>query len=128
VVRLGNKVIRLQLAETPEQLASLPLATIAPGSSARLPSMQEALTKLADPGMKTDNLSEWIQAFVGLLHSAAGSEEFYVKAARAIVDLVRLDSGRILIRVGPEWLEKAVQHKPKPSLLPEGGAPAWRPS
>ena len=125
VVRLGNKTIRLQIAEEEEQLASLPMATMAPGTSSRLFNMQAAMAKTDDPSMKADNLSEWIQAFVGLLHSAAGSEDFFVKAARAIVDLVRLDSGRVLIRSGEQWLEKAVQVAPTPSLLAE---PVWRPS
>ena len=66
---------------------------------------------------------EWLHAFLGLLHSAAGSEDFYVQAARALVDLVKLDSGRILFRSGSQWQEKAAQTRsPVPSLH------EWRPS
>ena len=59
--------------------------------------------------MEAGQLTAWIQAFLGLLHSAAGSDDFYDEAARALVDLVRLDSGRVLFRVGPTWQEKVVQ-------------------
>ena len=42
----------------------------------------------------------WIQAFLGLLQSAAGSNDFYTKAAGALVELVNLDSGRVRQWVG----------------------------
>ncbi len=126
VVQLGIKTVRLQLVEEEpldNPLASLPMATLAPGKGSLASHMQAAIARADGPGMNADQLISWIQAFLDLLHSAAGSEDFYVKAARAMVDLVKLDSGRILIRTGDKWDERAVQHGM--SLL---GDANWRPS
>ena len=35
---------------------------------------------------------------MGVLQSAASTDDFFVRAARALVDLVGLDSGRVLLR------------------------------
>ena len=122
VVQLGNRTVRLQAAEV-EPMASLPTATIAPGSGAPLFNMQDMVNTGNLPGMETAQLLAWIDAVIGLLQSAAGSDDFYDRAARAIVGLVKLDSGRVLIRMGDEWQEKAVHQGP--ALLADK---QWRPS
>src|SRR5207237_519825 len=97
VLRVGAKTLRLQAAAPEEALASLPMATLAPGGSSLLPSLvNAAMVRGGGPTMDADQLTGWIQAFLGLLRSAAGSEDFYTEAARALVDLVKLDSGRVL--------------------------------
>jgi adenylate cyclase len=122
MARLGTKTIRLQTPEA-DDLSCLPTATIAPGSSSVLLNMHAAMARTDGPSMKAEQLIDWIQAFLGLLQSAAGTEDFYIKAAKAIVDLVKLDSGRVLILDGEHWTERAVQQGP--TLTPD--AP-WRPS
>jgi adenylate cyclase len=47
---------------------------------------------------------QWLQAAVGVLHSAASSEDFFARAARALVDLVALDSGQVLLLTAPSPL------------------------
>lgn len=125
VVRLGNRTVRLQpIEEDDVGLESLPMATMAPGSSSLISSlMSVAGGKGPAPAMDGDQLTAWIQAFLGLLHSAAGTEDFYAQAARALVDLVRLDSGRVLFRAGEGWQEKTVQAGPR--LMADS---SWRPS
>ncbi len=124
VVRLGNRTIRLQPPEEDEAaLESLPMQTMAPGSSSLVSSLMHGIGKGAGPAMDGDQLTAWIQAFLGLLHSAAGTEDFYVQASRALVDLVKLDSGRVLFRVGDSWQEKTVQAGPRLT-----GDSSWRPS
>src|ERR1019366_1575181 len=91
VLRLGKKTLRLQIPVEEEPLKCLPNATLAPGSGSILVGMQTTFARTGTPAMEADQLMAWIQAFLGLLHSAAGSEDFYVQAARALVDLVKLD-------------------------------------
>jgi adenylate cyclase len=108
---LGTKAIRIQ-AKTPEDpsLQSLGAATRAPGS--------KSLVGLVGPlsghlpikeGMDAEALVGWIDALLGVLQSAAGSLDFFSRAARAVVDLVGLDSGRVLLREQNEWKEQACQ-------------------
>ena len=110
VLRLGRKTLRLQPAEDEkaEPMKSLPMATLAPGSASLLPGLRATFPKTSGNAMEADQLMAWIHAFLGLLQSAAGSEDFYVKAAHAVVDLVKLDSGRVLFREAGQWQEKAV--------------------
>jgi adenylate cyclase len=109
IVRIGRMTLRLQPGEREpdEPMNSLPMATLAPGSGFLTPRLREALPQTSGGAMDADQLMAWIQAFLGLLQSAAGSEDFYVKAAQALVDLVKLDSGRVLIRENDKWDEKA---------------------
>ncbi|MBI1832119.1 MAG: adenylate/guanylate cyclase domain-containing protein, partial [Planctomycetes bacterium] len=69
--------------------------------------------------MQAGPLMDWIHAFVGLLRSAAGSEDFYIQAARALVDLVHLDIGRVLFFAGSQWREKARHVRPCPGASAE---------
>lgn len=123
VLRVGRKILRLQPPEVDQDLKSLPMATLAPGASSLLPGMRVSFGRAEGQGMQTDQLMAWIQAFLGLLQSAAGSEDFYVKAARALVDLVKLDSGRVLFRTAGQWEEKAGHLSEHKTAQRE-----WRPS
>jgi adenylate cyclase len=121
-VRLGTKLLRVQVPEESD-LSCLATMTLAPGANSPLFNMPAALVPAGEPLMTNEQLNGWIQAFLGLLQSAAGSEDFYVKAAKAIVDLVKLDSGRVLILNGEDWTERAMQQGP--SMLLDT---PWRPS
>ncbi|MSQ94297.1 MAG: adenylate/guanylate cyclase domain-containing protein [Gemmataceae bacterium] len=122
VLRLGRKMLRLQLPQADEDLKNLPMATLAPGASL-LPGLRATFGQAQGQAMDTDQLMAWIQAFLGLLQSAAGSEDFYVKAACALVDLIKLDAGRVLFRTGSQWEEKAMHLSARQKPQPE-----WRPS
>ncbi|MBI2804922.1 MAG: adenylate/guanylate cyclase domain-containing protein [Planctomycetes bacterium] len=123
VVRVGRKMLRLQPFQEDELLKSLPLATLAPGSDSPLPGLRVNFGQRGAEGMDADQLLAWIQAFLGLLQSAAGSEDFYAKAAAALVDLVKLDSGRVVFRAAEKWVERAVHLSTQKKSLAE-----WRPS
>jgi adenylate cyclase len=114
VFKLGNKTIRILTLEDQKEeedsVGSLPLATVAPGMD--MPS-----------GILPDHLLGWSNAFLGLLNSAAGSDDFYSKACKALVELVKLDHGRILLLKEGDWKERAVQHGPK-----SASHAAWQPS
>ena len=117
---VGRRTIRLQSAEPAPPMLALPEATLPPLASTpprktgRLPS---AL------GMEAEQLCRWLQAAMGVLQGVAGSREFFPRAARAMVDLVGLDSGRVLLLDGTGWQVQAAEHA--------GGPPSdadWRPS
>ena len=50
----------------------------------------------------------WIRALQEVLQGAAGSLDFFGKAARAVVELVGLDSGTVLFREQNEWRQQSV--------------------
>jgi adenylate cyclase len=89
--------------------------------------MELAIAHTENPMMKTEQLVPWIHAFVGLLHSAAGSPDFFGKAAQAIVNLVNLDSGRILLYAAGTWHERAIHYSPAASQIGVSDT-NWRPS
>lgn len=124
-LQIGRRIVRLQaLEEEEEPLASLPMATLAPGTFPRLGGLPAAFARSHETAsMEASQLMNWVQAFLGLLHSAAGSEDFYIKAARAAVELVKLDCCRVLIRVGEEWQEQASHYGRALTAEAE-----WRPS
>lgn len=110
------------LGAQPEPLHSLAAPTLAPGSSrpARKPLAPLALAASGE----TEVMVEWLQALADVLQSAAGTDDFFKRAASAVVDLVGLDSGRVLLREGDDW-------KPVAQQLGEnapGRSTHWRPS
>jgi adenylate cyclase len=130
VIRLGRKMLRFQQAEEEADsgMNSLPIASPAPGSgSSLLPGMQAALRRGDGPTMDAAQLMAWLEAFLGLLQSAAGSDDFYAKAAVALVELVHLDSGRVLFHVNGQWQEKAVESVGQASSPPQSPR-EWKPS
>jgi adenylate cyclase len=60
---------------------------------------------------------------MSVLQGVAGSREFFPRAARAMVDLVGLDSGRVLLVDGTDWRIQAAEHAPGFTNNPN-----WRPS
>jgi adenylate cyclase len=116
MLQIGRYTLRFQAVPRDLSIDRLPTPTMIPGSGSIIPGIQAFAIQAAD-------LMEWIQAFLGLLHSAAGSEDFFVKAARAVVDLVKLDSGRVLFRLGDDWRVEATWHATRKVTPKE-----WRPS
>jgi adenylate cyclase len=101
-------------------LHSLAMPTCAPGVGGRKPISHLPLTANKD----SESLVEWLQAVAGLLQSAADTDDFFIQAASAVVDLVGLDSGRVLLREGQGWKTVAEQHGDEAP----GRASGWRPS
>jgi adenylate cyclase len=105
---LGKKTIRLQGNSTQLQpLQALAEPTIPPGLS----SFRAA--PLAGSSIDFKELIPWLQAAMDVLQSAASSADFFAKAARAVVDLVNLDSGRVLLLHQDEWQVQAVSTAPR---------------
>jgi len=106
LLSLGKKTIRLQKTDGQRPpLRGLADATAPPGRSSH------AAVPPSGAGMR--DLVPWLQAAMDVLQSAAGSADFFEKAARAVVDLVNLDSGRVLLLKQDEWRPHAVHTAPR---------------
>jgi adenylate cyclase len=117
LLTLGQKTIRLQRAgDQPLPLQGLPEATVPPGQNfVTAPISGLSLSTTAGIEMKT--LVPWLQAAMDVLQSAASSADFFEKAARAVVDLVDLDSGGVLLLKQDEWQTHALYSAPR--VVPE---------
>ena len=89
-------------------LHTLATATIPPGfglASGR-PRM---LAPITPGGFQNETMISWLQVAMDVLQSAAGSSEFFDKAAGALVDLVGLDSGQVLLFQDGTWRPQALK-------------------
>ena len=105
------------------QLQRLSEATIAPGRPLIQPRMP-ALVLPTAAGVDVEALVRWLQTIMEVLQTAASSSDFFGRAARGIVDIVGLDSGRVLIREpGGGWKVEAFG-----DAADGVSPPGWRPS
>ncbi len=94
----GSKLAAIFGVHEPEgQLQSLPEATLPPGALARRP------VPKPDGGMGNEFLIRWLETALTVLQSAAGSTDFYERAADALVSLVNLDTGQVLRYENNQW-------------------------
>lgn len=108
VLLVGTKVLRLRAADPAPPLNSLAESTLSPRTAASLAALPGSLV-LPGAGPDAEAVVRWLQATVAVLHSAAGSAEFFDQAAQAVVDLAGLDAGRTLLLEGEAWKEVAVR-------------------
>lgn len=102
----GGKQVRIEGSWLePEPLHSLAEATPAPGSS---PNFDLAtLETFAGDGRALEALLGWLQSTMDLLQSTADAGGLFAKAAQAVVNLVGLDTGRVLLLEKDEWRMEA---------------------
>jgi adenylate cyclase len=115
VLTLGNRVVRVQIPDEASLLHSLAEATHAPQPDAAL-GVPSTFPFTGASGVDLEAVVRWLRVTLEVLQSAAGAADFFDKAARALVDLVGLDAGRVLLWEDGEWKIQA--------LYPDGGAPA----
>jgi adenylate cyclase len=105
---LGTRTVRLQeQSKEEEEFQSLAEATVTPGREDLLSRRYSASVRDDSGYMEPEKLVRWIQNALGVLHSAAGSLDFFARAAHAVVELAGLDSGRVLLREGGDWKVRA---------------------
>jgi adenylate cyclase len=61
-----------------------------------------------DGGIEVESLMNWLRTIMGVLQTAASSSDFFDRAARGVVDIVGLDSGRVLLFDGEGWRIEAL--------------------
>jgi adenylate cyclase len=123
---LGTKTIDVEEEheQRSSELQSLMQPTLLPGDllAARAACSVNLFPSLADG--ETEKLLSWMQSVTAVLHSAAGSADFFERAAQCLVDLVHLDCGRVLLGEQNEWRVAAIYASPR---FPRD-ASAWRSS
>lgn len=120
----GDLEVRVApLASTGSELHSLMQPAVAPGSvpprgaasSLRLPTLNQH---------DSESVVAWLRTVTTVLQSAASSEDFFERAASAVVDVVGLDSGHVLLCRGDRWEpvagKSAIAGAPRPA--------DWQPS
>jgi adenylate cyclase len=109
-ITVGNKSLALRVPvsnTTPASEHLQSLAATTPGPSmdpaASLLLVTQACDRIVSGNLDNEALLHWFQAALGVLQSAAGTTDFFRRAARALVDLVGLDSGCVLLREDDQW-------------------------
>jgi adenylate cyclase len=109
---IGDMTLQITPAETLESsIISLPDSSLALGRDLDMARTYAAHASLRAEGGTLDNesLVKWVQAILGVLQGAAGAMDFFPRAARALVDLIGLDSGRVLVQDQGRWNVRALQ-------------------
>lgn len=117
VVPVGSVQIQVTASNGEDaDMEGLPERTMAPtpGSRSRLPRSVAFGETLQNP----ERLVEWLQTVLGLLQSAASTTDFFQLAAKALVNLMGMDAGRVLRLERGEWTVQAA----------EAGPSNWKPS
>ena len=119
VLNIGRWMIRLIVPEEESPLLALPEVTLRP----LVGDMSRSAVKRPMPGMGAEQICQWLQAAMSVLQGVAGTREFFPRAARAMVELVGLDSGRVLLLDEGEWRIQAIENAAETKRAAD-----WRPS
>jgi adenylate cyclase len=121
---LGKRVVRVQINDSEDDgLERLPEPTIVPGSAFSVAERRPNQTIASAPVQGGEGMIRWFQTAMEVLQSAANSTEFYMKAARGAVELVELDSARVLLLEAGGWKAVAA-HAQRLARLDDN----WQPS
>jgi adenylate cyclase len=113
MVGLGRKVIRLKEIDEPLELQSLAESPIPPGAESSSSGGISTLEFSGGGNLEIEAVFRWLRGAMGVLQSAATSSDFFTKAARAMVDLVGMGSGRVLLFEQGHWNVQALQRSEK---------------
>jgi len=106
ILYFGRRVVRIQRATQDDEasvIRSLERPTAFPPE---LAGDRSHLATLALPSAgvpDADGLIEWLRVMIRVFQSAASDADFFQQAAAAVVEVVRLDQGRVLTRERDEW-------------------------
>ncbi len=120
---VGRKTVRVEAKEGGHKtfLHSLAAASALPMLSSVAGSRFPTLS--STDNIEIEELLRWLGETINVLQSAASSSDFFQKAARAVVDIAELDTGRVLLREKDGW--RTVAEYAAPEVLSD---PEWRPS
>jgi adenylate cyclase len=117
VIPVGALELRLTGAAGDDaEVEGLPERTLAPSPSGR--HLLPRKVSFSDNAQSPERLLQWLQAMLGVLQSAASSTDFFRIAAKSLVNLMGMDSGRVLLHDKGAWTVQAA----------EAGPGAWKPS
>jgi signal transduction histidine kinase len=100
---VGDSFIDVELA-IPDEIEPDSLRTVVQPLRSRSASDQRELNlKIGDDTPTPETLTQWFEAVMAVQRTSPASPEFYEQTAKAMVELVNLDSGLILLRNGDAW-------------------------
>jgi adenylate cyclase len=106
ILQFGKRVVRLQktaqdeegnIIQSLERPAAFPIGFA--DDRSHLATLGLASVAVPD----ADGLIEWLRVMIRVFQSAACDADFFQQAAAAVVEVVRLDQGRVLTRERDEW-------------------------
>jgi adenylate cyclase len=110
---LGTRRVQVQSAAVPDlhtlRRATHPPRAAGPGSSVRFP----ALSQRGGSPLDYRELVEWVHTVMDVLQAAADSNDFFQVAAQAVVDMVDLDSCKVLRYAENDWKVQAAARAPR---------------
>jgi adenylate cyclase len=125
ILTVLNKMIRIDAEDQADaDLQSLSEPTILPGS---MPAGSKSILARGLPAIgQSAALLDWFRTVSAVLQSAAGSDDFFQKAAEALVDLVGLSYGRVLLYQDGQWHPVAIALHEEASGSPDKSPPSRR--
>jgi adenylate cyclase len=118
---LGRRTVILNDTDEEGHLQYLAEATIPPSALEEVSVRFRSLPLPA--GIDTESIFRWLKATMGVLNSASNSQDYMEQAAQAVLDLVGLDTCRVLLLAGDQWRTEVTKTAPTTSESPD-----WRPS
>ena len=105
-LQIGETLIEIELKD-PDSSAVDPgaLRTIRAPLAAGATGTTVAPHLSQTPG--SDELARWFESLIGVQRAAASSPDFFAETARAVVELIGLDSGLVLLRRDGDWVPLA---------------------
>jgi adenylate cyclase len=100
---VSNLRVQVRSAERDPNLRGLETRLGIPGTGDSSRTVTRFPSGLAADHSQLEELLRWLQTTLEVLQSAVTSSEFFHKAAQAVVDLVGLDSGRVLLLEDGLW-------------------------
>jgi adenylate cyclase len=127
---IGRKVILINRPDDDQSLLrGLPRLLSTP-AQVEAPEHLPALALPQGGGIEVEALLRWLRTIMGVMQTAASSHDFFERAARGVVDVVGLDSGRVLVFEGDGWRIEGVaqSHRGFKAPLLSEQVDNWRPS
>ena len=101
-LQIGDTLVEIE-TRNPEESAVDPAAlrTIRPPLAAG--SYGQTVPRQLGNAPGSEELARWFEALVGVQRAAASSPDFFADTARAVVELIGLESGLVLLRRKDDW-------------------------
>jgi adenylate cyclase len=125
VLSIGDKAVRAEWVEEEDAgFQSLVQPTVLPETLDRRGSEPFTPPLHLLPDADRESVVRWLQTVIGVLQSAAGSNDFFQRAAQGMIDIVGLDSGGVLLCKAGVWEMAALKRRHES----DGEPPTWKPS
>ncbi len=106
ILQFGRRIVRIQKSTQDEEASVIQSLERPTAFPSELSEGRPHLATLALPSVAVpdaDGLIEWLRVMIRVFQSAACDADFFQQAAAAVVEVVRLDQGRVLARERDEW-------------------------